>query len=323
MRNALNFVLIIGLLFNGTDAFAAGKGYSSGGGSRSYSSGSSRSFSSSPKISTPSVSKPTPSVGKTYSSSPGKSYSSAPVNKAAPATGPPSKSYTNSGTSYSSKKPGGTFQSMAAGEQRKADSRAAYQQATAPKETYTTPKGNSVTIKKDDARVVQVRNVTEEKWIHREARVQTFYSTYYSHPPLTVVHYNDPYSTFFWLWMLDRSIDDRARWAYHHRYDMDDARYRDLLAKDARLEARIRQLEAEKRARDPNYLPPGMDDPDLPYTDEFVNASRNPTLRPYSGPTFFGFLYGLWCFILWCFYLALIVGVIWLFIWLVFYKEWN
>lgn len=320
MRNVLSFLLFLGLVFNGNNAFA-GKGYSSGGGSRSYSS-SSRSFSS-PKISTPSIKPSTPSVGKSYSSSSSKSYSSTPINKSAPSTGPPSKSYTNSGTSYSSKKPGSTFQSMAANEQRKSDSRAAYQKATAPKETYTTPKGNSVTIKKDDVRVIQVRNVTEEKWIHRETRVQTFYSTYYSHPPLTVVHYNDPYSTFFWLWILDRSLDDRARWAYNHRYDMDDARYRDLLAKDAKLEARIRQLEAEKRARDPNYLPSGMTDPDLPYTDEFVNASRNPTLKPYVGPTFSGFMYGLWCVIVWCFYLALIIGVICLVIWLVFYKEWN
>jgi len=184
-----------------------------------------------------------------------------------------------------------------------------------------------VTIKKDDARVASVRKMPEEKWVHREDRVRTFYHDYYVHPPTTVVHYNDPYSTFFWLWMWDRcSFDNRAYWAYCHApgtpYAMDDARYHDLLARDKKLESRIKQLEAEKKARDPNYVPPGVDE-DLQYTDDFVNASVNPTAKPYNGPTFGGFLHGLWVFIKWCFYIALTALVVWLLFWFVFIKRWD
>jgi hypothetical protein len=340
LKKILTAILAVALVvFSGSDAFA-GKGYSSGGG-RSYSSSSrsfsspSRSFSSSSSKSFSSSSKSYSSGSKSYSSG-SKGYSSGSKSSVTPShtnsthqsTGPPSKNYTSgnkgytsSGSSYS-RKPTGNFQSLAATEQRKAESRAAYQKATAPKESYTTPKGNTVTIKKDDARVISVRNMPEEKWVNRETRVQTFYHSYYYHVPPTVVHYNDPYSTFFWLWMLDRSLDDRAYWAYHHRYDMDEARYRDLLAKDRALEARIRQLEAEKKARDPNYVPPGMPDADLQYTDDFVNASINPEPKPYTGMTAGQFFHGLWVFIKWCFYIALIIAVIWFLVWLVFYKRW-
>ncbi len=337
MRKFLTIVLTVFILIIGTNEAFAGKGYSSGSG-RSYSSGSSVSRSSSSssfsRSSSPSVSKTPSSSGKSYSSG-SKSYSTPKSsgsggfsNKSTPSTGPPSKGYSNGSSSYSSssKKPTGNFQSLAANEQRKAESRAHYQQATAPKETYTTPKGNSVTIKKDDVRVVSIRNMPTEKWVNRETRVQTFYHTYYAHPPVTVVHYNDPYSTFFWLWLMDRSLNDRAYWAYNHApgtaYAMDEARYRDLLAKDKALEARIRQLEAEKKARDPNYIPPGMDDPDLQYTDEFVNASVNPHLKPHSGITARQFFYGVWVFIKWCFYIAVTIAVIWISVWLIFYKKW-
>jgi hypothetical protein len=288
-------------MFFVTPEIHAGKGYSSGGG-RSYSSGArvAPSIKITPSV-TPSI-KITPSITpKPSYSSGGKGYS-ASSNPATPSTGPP--------RSYSSK-PVANFQSMAATEQRKVESRAQYQKATAPKESYTTPKGNTVTIK-NDARTTQIRNLPQEKWVTRETRVQTFYHSYYSTPPV-VVHYNDPYSTFFWLWMLDRSLDDRAYWAYHHRYEMDDARYRDMLLKDQKLEARIKQLEAENKARDPNYVPSGMGDADLQYTDEYVNAVYNPEPKPYHEVTVYDFFYGLWILIKWLFLIAIIIGIIWFF----------
>ncbi len=67
-----------------------------------------------------------------------------------------------------------------------------------------------------------------------------------------VVIYHDPYNSLFWWWLLDRSLDDRAWWAYHHRYDMDPARYQALVAQDQQLEARVEQLEAQQAPRDPS-----------------------------------------------------------------------
>ena len=60
-------------------------------------------------------------------------------------------------------------------------------------------------------------------------------------------------------------------WAYHHRYDMDPARYQALVAQDQQLEARVEQLEAQQAPRDPNYAPPGVDR-DLMYSDQICAA---------------------------------------------------
>src|SRR5258706_3003255 len=89
----------------------------------------------------------------------------------------------------------------------------------------------------------------------RPMRFRTFYEPYYYRP---VVVYHDPYNSFFWWWLLDRSLDDRAYWAYHHRYDMDPARYQALVATDQQLQARVAELEAQQQVqRDPSYVPAG------------------------------------------------------------------
>ena len=62
----------------------------------------------------------------------------------------------------------------------------------------------------------------------RPVRIYNVFNPYSSRP---VVIYHDPYNSLFWWWLLDRSIDDRAWWAYHHRYDMDPARYQALVAR--------------------------------------------------------------------------------------------
>ena len=99
-------------------------------------------------------------------------------------------------------------------------------------------------------------------------RIYNVFNPYSSRP---VVIYRDPYNSLFWWWLLDRSLDDRAWWAYHHRYDMDPARYQALVASDQQLETRVEQLEAQQAPRDPNYTPPGVDR-DLMYSDHYVAA---------------------------------------------------
>jgi hypothetical protein len=116
------------------------------------------------------------------------------------------------------------------------------------------------------------RQLDHERWVNREVRQERVFTPYYPRP---VVVYQDPYSSFFWWWLLDQTLDQRAWWAYHHRDVMDQARYRDLLAKDAQLEARIRDLEAKGVQRDPAFTPNSID-PDLMYTKEYVEAAYNP-----------------------------------------------
>lgn len=131
-----------------------------------------------------------------------------------------------------------------------------------------------------------------------------------------MVIYQDPFSNWFWWWLLTQDLNTRALWAYHHQSDMDAARYRDLLAKDAQLEQRIRELEAKKQPRDPTYAPPGVDR-DLMYDDGFVDAAINPQPPPPSLPPHsHGLARAVWK-------IFLVLAVMAFLVWLVFIKRWG
>ena len=74
----------------------------------------------------------------------------------------------------------------------------------------------------------------------RPSRINIYFGSYAYRP---WIYYNDPYSSLFWWWLLDRSIDEQAYWAYHHRYDMDPGRYDALMASNQQLQNRVSQLE--------------------------------------------------------------------------------
>jgi len=122
--------------------------------------------------------------------------------------------------------------------------------------------------------------------------------------------YHDPYNSFFWWWLLDRALDDRASWAYHHRYDMDPARYQALVAHDQQLEQRVAQLEAEQVPRNPNYTPPGVDQ-DLMYSDRHVTKAYT------NRPTASGRI------VFWVLGVPLAAGACGFFVWLIFFKRWQ
>jgi hypothetical protein len=192
----------------------------------------------------------------------------------------------------------------------------------------------------------------------RPARIYTVFNPYYSRPIIT---YSDPYSSLFWWWLLDRSLDEQAYWAYHHRYDMDPARYQALLSHDAQLESRIAALEAQQVPRNPTYVPPtlgqqanamySMDD-DSTNTPASTTTSTTTTTTTTTTPTTTTItptavnvplqdhrdlmysdryvthayshrpsLVGTIAF--WFFGIPLIVGVCALFIWLIWFKRWQ
>jgi hypothetical protein len=328
MRKLLTAVLSLALIVGTSSEVFGQKGSSGGGrssssvsssGGRSYSSSSSsagKSYSSSNsavnssggKSYSSSSSKPSVSVAPTpsVSSSGGKSYSAGSSYNAG------NKTYTAVNPSQSSKPKGGAFDGSAADAQKRVESKQNYIKGPEPKPTYTTPAGKEVKIDPNSKSVSSIRNMDSNVYITRETRIQTTYAPYYGRP---VVVYNDPYNSFFWYWMLDRSLDERAMWAYHHRAEMDDARYREMLSKDARLEARIRELEVQnKGVRDTSYNPPGLD-PDLQYTDDYVDSIVNPHEES-SAST------GVGKFFFWVFMLILFGLVTWFVVWLVFFKNW-
>jgi hypothetical protein len=141
----------------------------------------------------------------------------------------------------------------------------------------------------------------------RPVRIYNMFNPYYSRP---VVIYQDSYNSLFCWWLLDRSLDDRAWWAYHHRYDMDPARYQALVATDQQLETRVEQLEAQQAPRDPNYVPPGVDR-DLMYSDHYVAQSYS------NRPTAAG------VFAFWVLAVPTALGATGFFIWLIWFKRWQ
>jgi hypothetical protein len=179
--------------------------------------------------------------------------------------------------SAGSKPPAGGYDAAAGAAQRRQESKAAYTKGTQPKPTYTDPKGETRPIDPKDERIDQLRRqLDHERWVNRQERERVYFEPYYSRP---IIVYHDPYNSFFWWWLLDRDREQRALWAYHHQAVMDQARYQELLARDRALEARVRELEASKLPRDPTYTPPGID-PDLVYTDDYVDAAINPQPPP-------------------------------------------
>ena len=131
--------------------------------------------------------------------------------------------------------------------------------------------------------VQQIRTMDRTVYITRERRIYSTYSPYYSRP--IVVYNSSPYNSYFWWWMLVRRLEELDMWAYCHRFDMYSARYQALLAHDANLEARIRQLETQKAAVNPSYTPTGID-PDLQYTDNFVDSVYNPHVETPAGTVY-------------------------------------
>jgi hypothetical protein len=338
----------------------SGKSYSSGGFSSGGRGGSSfsnpstggRSYSSGSSGGSPRPAGPAPSVGRSspapspgpfsnpgrppvgIPSPSGKSYSSggwsSPARRSGGYASPSGKSYlpgNRPGGSVPSR--GGGFDSAAAESQRREESRAAFTKGKAPETTYTDSKGAVRPIDPTDRRVEELRRQLDQaQWQNRQLREREFYRDYYSRP---VVVYHDPYSSAFWWWLLAQSAETRAQWVYNHQQVMDEARYRDLLAHDAQLEAQLRQLEARGVPRDPAAAPPGMQS-DLMYSDSYVNSVYNPQpppgwqAAPAPAPVFLphyspaaSFRHGLRVLL----YALLVIGVLAFLTWLVFVKRWG
>ena len=141
----------------------------------------------------------------------------------------------------------------------------------------------------------------------RTVRIYNVFNPYTSRP---WVSYHDPYDSLFWWWLLDRSLEDRSWWAYHHRYDMDPARYQTLLATDQQLQARVEQLEAQQAPRDPNFVPAGLDR-DLMYSDRYVTHAYSNRATPAGVIAF------------WVFAIPTALAVSAFFIWLIWFKRWQ
>jgi hypothetical protein len=316
---------------SGSHGFSSGKSYSSGSGSHSSSGSSSsgfsfgsggstsRSYSSGsgglPKgASSPNFDHRSNPANSSFSS--GRSYSSG----SAAGGFPSGKSFSTDASrhaEFGTRPSHGNYDASAGALKQREASRAAYVAGQTPRSTYVDPVGRAQPIRRDSQVVRQLRSdLNYERWRNREQRERQFYGSYWNgwYSARPIYYYHDPFSNLFWYWLMSQSFNTQAQWAYNHRDMMDDARYRDLLAHDARIEQEIRSLEQQGVRPDPTHTPQAMP-PDLMYDDNYVQAVYNP--QPQAGrPAGAGFIHSLSRFLL-------IVGVILALMWLVFFKRWG
>lgn len=185
--------------------------------------------------------------GSSYSSSrpSSKSYSSSRPSSSSSAR--PS-SFSSGGKSYSSGKSSSkptaskSFDSSAASAQKAQQGKASYtsyKEARSPK--VETPRYRS----------------SEVEYKTRTNRQRVVFNNYYNTRP-AVIYRDNSWNPLFWMWLMDHR-DRQAEWVYHHRAELSEERYRDLLAQNVNLESQLKELENQKLARDPNYAPRDVD----------------------------------------------------------------
>ncbi len=218
-------------------------------------------------------------------------------------------------TSVSKKPAAPSFDKVAITDAKKAESRVNYQKANEPAQTYKTPKGETKSINPKDPETDYLRGrLDESRWVNRNQRETTFYSRY-SGPSYPVVTYSDPYHPMMNYWLLSQTMDTMAMFIICHEHSMEQARIRDLYARNTQLEAQVAAMRARGVKADPTWYPAGFNDPDLLYNEDYVDATYNPhpkevteyTYSDYDGPTFDEFINGVWVLIKWIFYIAVAI----------------
>jgi hypothetical protein len=282
---------------------------SSGGSSKpNYSKPSSSGGSSKPNYSKPSSSGSSskPNYSKP-SSSPSVRPGSSPNTNSKPSVKP------NSGGSSLPGKPSGrSFDSAAASDQKKAESKSKFQNANP---AYKTPNGEK-RIDPNSHSSKEVRNLPREKVENHKVIVEKHYYHHYGprydyYRSQPYIYVGGGYSSLFWYAMLDWDINRRAYWLYHHQNEVDAQLYRQQL-QNADLRNRIAQLERQGVTRDLNYVDKDFaEDPAAMYDTEFVRANNDSTEE--------GGMVALWVF-LGIVGAVLVCGLLY---WFIFVKRWG
>lgn len=186
----------------------------------------------------------------------------------------PSRNYSSRNkSSNSSRKPNSSYNSKAGRSARKQQSRYKYAKSKSPAKSFKTKSGKTVKINKNSKSVKKLRKDFDSKkyaTINKRAK-ETFVNVNVNSVPSTYYGYSDPYSAIFFAHLMSMSLQQQAMWAYHHRSEMDNARWQHMVSKNAQLEAEIAKLKSQDVAVDPNYTPKKVDH-DLQYSDSYVNA---------------------------------------------------
>ena len=151
--------------------------------------------------------------------------------------------------------------------------------AAAPKPAIRTSSGKTLKVAGTPA-ARQVRStVTPQSYSTRTARKETYYRSIPVERRTVIINrygggfYGDPFSGLFMYMLLSQSLSHQAAFHHHHWDSYSAQRQQALIAENAALKVEMAKLQGTPR--DPNFVPAGTD-PDLIYSDEFVDAAYNP-----------------------------------------------
>jgi len=219
-------------------------------------------------------------IGRSHSSS-SRSSSSKSYSSGSSSSGSSSKSYSSgsSGRSYSSGKSSKAIGAAAAvgtaavvySSSSKADKAQAKAES---KSSFNAYKASQIQAKykANPESYNYLKSQPKEVYTSRSARQDTVFHNYRNNQQPTVVYQDRGWNPFFWLWLMDRP-NQQAEWVYHHRSELSDERYKDLLAKNKDLEGQLKALEDKKLPKDSNFAPKEIDK-DLMYSDEMAKESQ-------------------------------------------------
>lgn len=199
--------------------------------------------------------------------------------------------------STGSSKPSSSFGSSSskASANKAAASKRTYEQtqkATAPpKSSYTTSTGQTVNVRKDSSAVQTMRSKPSSYYTptQRTQRTEVHIHNYGYSRPYSYYQTYDPfyvgggYSSAFWWMMMEWNAERRARWLYNNRANIEASAYQRGM-QDAQVAAAVAQMEAQGVQANPDYVDPEFaDNPDLMYSQDYVEAAYNPTVVQSSG----------------------------------------
>jgi hypothetical protein len=208
------------------------------------------------------------------------SRSSAPRAAPAPRATPPAPRATTAPASNVTVSPSARTNDAATAAMRRSQSAATYRAATpSPKPSFTTATGKRVNVGGTQAASTVRNTLSPLRYENRAERQRMAYPTIPdSSRPVIINQYGggamgDPFSGLFMYALLSQSLSNQAAFHHNHWGEYSEERRAKLLAENAELKAELDKL--KDQPRDTKFVPAGTD-PDLIYSDEFVEAAYNP-----------------------------------------------
>ena len=177
--------------------------------------------------------------------------------------------------------------------QRREESKQRYvttQKATAPPKTEAVVNGRTVKVDTSAPQVTELRSKPStyiQPTVRRQRVVEHVTVYHYAHPAdyyygRPVSYGIGPFSNGFWWMMMEWDAQRRAEWLYHNQARISAEAYADAM-RDAEVQRRLAALEAQKVARNVNYVDPEFrDNPTDAYDQNYVEAVYNPPVMPVS-----------------------------------------